>query len=60
MLNITNKAVSKWERGIPIAKDKTPNMMTPFLYIISHNNAVLYFYRLYFIFGEIANILYKQ
>lgn len=50
MLNITNKAVSKWERGIPIAKDKTPNMMTPLLYIISHNNAVLYFLQAVFYF----------
>ena len=38
-LNVTDKAVSKWERGqeFPIVKDTTPNMMNPRLYTTSYN-----------------------
>lgn len=36
-LNVTDKAVSKWEREFPIVKDTTPNMMNPRLYTTSYN-----------------------
>ena len=38
-LGVTDKAVSKWERGeFPIVKDTTPNMMNPRLNITSKQN----------------------
>ena len=36
-LGMSDKSVSKWERGVPIVKDTTPNMMNPRLYTTSYN-----------------------
>ena len=36
-LGVSDKAVSKWERGVSIVKDTTPNMMNPRLYTTSYN-----------------------
>ena len=36
-LYVSDKAVSKWERGVSIVKDTTPNMMNPRLYTTSYN-----------------------
>lgn len=36
-LGVTTPAVNKWENGVPIVKDTTPNMMNPRLYTTSYN-----------------------
>ena len=36
-LFVSRTAISKWESGVPIVKDTTPNMMNPRLYTTSYN-----------------------